>query len=321
MPEPQEVPALTPSASVIVPSYRGEARLPVLLGGLARQDTTDFEVVVVIDGEVDASAAVLADLGESTGLDLDVIVFPSNRGRVAALNAGHAAARGEVLIRCDDDLLPEPDFVSGHVARHAHHGPRGVVALANDVMPDSPYARAYGVRSMDHLIASAYAGDIEPWRLWSANCSLTRGTWEQVGEYSQEYAHYGMEDTDYGYRLHQAGIPLVIAPELQVAHLGAPTSTHDRVMRAFHSGASRRTFEARHGSALSLPSAGTGPWGRLVDGLSRAGDESRYERATRAVDRLLPYVPRYVAEKLVALCVESASLAGYRHAQDVTASF
>ena len=196
-----------------------------------------------------------------------------------------------------------------------------MVALANDVMPDSPYARAYGVRSMDHLIASAYAGDIEPWRLWSANCSLTRGTWEQVGEYSQEYAHYGMEDTDYGYRLHQAGIPLVIAPELQVAHLGAPTSAHDRVMRAFHSGASRRTFEARHGSAPSLPSAGTGPWGRLVDGLSRAGDEPRYERATRAVDRLLPYVPRYVAEKLVALCVESASLAGYRHAQDVTASF
>ena len=111
---------LTPEASVIVPSRGGAQRLPRLIGALAAQeDAPPFEVHVVVDGDVDGSEAVLAQLAaEHPGLDLSWTVFGENRGRVAALNAGADATSGRILIRADDDLEPGPHYIRDHVAAH-----------------------------------------------------------------------------------------------------------------------------------------------------------------------------------------------------------
>ena len=119
---------LTPEASVIVPSRGGAQRLPRLIGALAAQeDAPPFEVHVVVDGDVDGSEAVLAQLAaEHPGLDLSWTVFGENRGRVAALNAGADATSGRILIRADDDLEPGPHYIRDHVAAHAGgHGGAG----------------------------------------------------------------------------------------------------------------------------------------------------------------------------------------------------
>ena len=52
--------AIPLDASVIVPSHRGAHRLPALLEALSRQDHPGpWEVVVVLDGVLDESPAVL----------------------------------------------------------------------------------------------------------------------------------------------------------------------------------------------------------------------------------------------------------------------
>src|SRR5687768_2980901 len=126
-----------PAATVVVPTRAGRARVETLLGLLEAQDTTDFDVVVVIDGDVDGTAAHLEQRASSVAVR--VVAFPSNRGRSAALNAGIEEALGRVVIRCDDDLEPGPDFVRSHVA--AHEGAaRGVIGLYRNVFPGTPYA-------------------------------------------------------------------------------------------------------------------------------------------------------------------------------------
>lgn len=310
-------------ASVIVPSYRGEAKLRTLLPALAAQDAAmdSFEVVVVVDGLLDDSPSVVAQAAEQ-GLAVRAVVHEANRGRVHALNSGFEAAEGEVLIRCDDDLEPAPDYVSGHVARHRGPAqPVGVVGLCLDQLPPSRYSTVYGSPREARLREGAYVGEVPTWRYWAANCSVTRTTWQTVGGYDTAYAHYGWEDVDYGYRLHEAGVRVVLAPELETVHHGAATSTLSRTLRAYHSGAARTTFEGRHPGVLSSPSAGTGWWGALVSAATRLSSEGRYEQTAALIDRTLPYVPSAVAEKLVALAVESASLAGYAHADTVSARF
>ena len=106
-----------PRTSIIIPSYRGEAKLPTLLNALSQQSDTDFEAVVVIDGLLDNSPEIV-DSFASQGVPVRTVVLEQNQGRVAALNAGFSAAKGQVLVRCDDDLEPGADFVSGHWARH-----------------------------------------------------------------------------------------------------------------------------------------------------------------------------------------------------------
>ena len=73
-------------ASVIVPSRGGAERLPVLVGALAaQQDAPPFEVHVVLDGDVDGSAAVLERLAaKHPHLPLTWTVFEENRGRAVS---------------------------------------------------------------------------------------------------------------------------------------------------------------------------------------------------------------------------------------------
>ncbi|HET7822044.1 MAG TPA: glycosyltransferase, partial [Ornithinibacter sp.] len=155
------------AASVVVPTRGGRGRLDVLLGCLEAQDTDDFEVVVVVDGDIDGSAPFLA--ARPSPLTVACLTFPENRGRSAALNTGLAAARGRVLIRCDDDLEPAPDYVSGHV--RAHEGRQvGAVGLYRNVFPDTPYAVTYGRTADERFRDEAYAGRPDRvWRYWAGN--------------------------------------------------------------------------------------------------------------------------------------------------------
>lgn len=301
-------------ASVIIPSRGGAKRLPALLSALAAQTYPEWEAIVVIDGDVDDSESVVAQYSH---LPIRSIVFPENRGRVAALNAGHADATGDVLIRCDDDLVPVPEYIERHVARH-QGGPVGVVGMCRNAFPDNYYARAYGRAADERHRKSAYHSDT-PWRHWAGNVSVTRETWKKVGTYDPAYRAYGWEDVDYGYRLTQAGIPVVLAPELETEHRAAATTAKVRVLRAFHSGAAYRTFQKLHGDDL-LPAAeptGDSLWERAVRFAGRRSRKTLLLLAS-AVDAVGPLLPKPIAEKLIALLVESAGVAGHRRSTEVT---
>ena len=307
-----------PLASVVVPTHAGALRLPVLLTALATQDYPEIEIVVVIDGDVDGSELVVRrHLGE-LGRPAQVVVLPENQGRAAALTAGFAAARGEVLIRCDDDLELGPGFVGGHVARHTEAAEAiGVVGLCRNTFPDTPYARAYGAPTDHAARATAYLAPADStWRFWGGNVSVTRATYDRIGPYDGEFRAYGWEDVDWGYRLHQAGVPIVIARELEVVHHLAAVTTALRAGRAYHSGAARAHFQAKHPAARiaggPLPSATwrTTAWHLLVSLAAPVCRPPHLERVGRVADGVARWVPRPVGRKVVAAVVEGAAQAG-----------
>lgn len=295
-----------PHASIVIPSHAGASRLPILFESLSRQTMTDWEAIVVLDGDVDNSASVVGEW--EARIPVRAIAFSENRGRPAALNAGFAAAGGDVLIRCDDDLELSPTHVAGHVALHAT-GPRGVIGLCRNIFGPTPFARAYGQQADRNLRLQAYGGRTVPWRHWAANVSVTREIAQIVGPYDENFRGYGWEDVDWGYRLHLAGIPIVIVRDLEARHHGAAQSSSARAQRAFYSGAARVRFEEKHGVAAA--STAPGAWNAAVRFTGSRLTESRVTGLGRAVDRALPALPARVGEKAVAMLVESAALAGY----------
>ena len=303
------------TVSVVVPTRGGAQRLPRLLASLRRQTHPDWEAVVVVDGDVDGSEETVARLAGD--LPVRALVLPENQGRSAALNAGFGHATGDVLLRADDDL----ELIDEHLARHAaHHDaagePIGVVGLCRNVFAPGPYARAYGERADRRFRQAAYAAPADQaWRYWAANVSVTADTWKRVGEYDVSYRAYGWEDVDWGYRLHRAGVPISVEPDVEARHHGAAATTSDRALRAYYSGAARHHFVEQHAhdgvqALMPTPSAGHGWWGAAVDGTARLATEPRLARLGRVVDGIVPFVPVPVAEKLVAVVVEGAALAG-----------
>jgi GT2 family glycosyltransferase len=98
--------------SVVVPTYRRPAALGRCLDALARQSEPADEVLVVARSEDEASRRCVGERGEGS-VRLVLIEVPAGQpGFVAALNAGIAASRGEIVCLTDDDAEPWPDWLA-----------------------------------------------------------------------------------------------------------------------------------------------------------------------------------------------------------------
>lgn len=301
-------------AAVVIPTRGGAAKLHYPLDSLIQQTEKDFQVIVVIDGDIDNSAAVVQEYIDRGELNLSMIVFDENKGRVAALNAGYRAADAYLLIRCDDDIKVKPDYIANHLAYHQSDTPQGVMGLVHNKFPDTPHARAYGYYRDRKFREDAYkTPDNKIWHFWAANCSMTAQTFELIGGYDQRYRRYGWEDVDMGYMLQKAGVKLKLAPELEVDHYIAATTTAGRARRALHSGASRQIFMQKHGSDALPDPKPAGLWGLAVRGLALCSNDKTVQWFGRSIDVVADRLPTWLAEKIMALIIQAAGYAGIHH--------
>ena len=106
-----------PTISVIVPTYNRRERLHRTLSGLAQQqlDGVTFETIVVSDGSTDDTDEYL----ESSSVPIDVVALrQENSGPAAARTRGIRAARGELCVFIDDDIVPDPRLLVSHYEAH-----------------------------------------------------------------------------------------------------------------------------------------------------------------------------------------------------------
>jgi glycosyltransferase involved in cell wall biosynthesis len=208
----------SPTVSVVVPTA-GRTRWLAAIAQAVLEDGA-LEVVIVDDRPFEARAAPI----ELPGDEARVRVAAGPRtGPGAARQAGAEAARGDVLLLLDDDVLPAPGLVAGHAARHAEEAGLVVAgAMPVDLGPGEPRPRFPRA-----LYAADYLRRTERWRadpgdvlehLWTGNVSLRRADALRVGLAAPDYRGYRHEDRELGLRLRAAGLRGAYAPDLRAAH-------------------------------------------------------------------------------------------------------
>lgn len=93
-----------PPVSIVVPAFNEAAVIEPAVRALAASDYPEVEVIVVDDGSTDGTGAIV----EGLGLERVRLMLEENRGKPAALNAGIAAARHELIVTVDADTVFEP---------------------------------------------------------------------------------------------------------------------------------------------------------------------------------------------------------------------
>jgi glycosyltransferase involved in cell wall biosynthesis len=108
----------SPRLSVVVPLLDEEDNLPALYEQIKRalEGRYDYEIIFVDDGSTDGSFKILKDLHTSDPR-VRVIRFRRNFGQTAALSAGFAHAKGDVIIAMDADLQNDPADIPMLVAK------------------------------------------------------------------------------------------------------------------------------------------------------------------------------------------------------------
>jgi len=97
-----------PRLSVVIPCYNEAAIVQstaeTVLNFVAKRNPHyTFELILVNDGSTDATKDIITRM-QATHREIELISFPSNRGRGAAIKAGIAQSRGEIVILLDADL-------------------------------------------------------------------------------------------------------------------------------------------------------------------------------------------------------------------------
>ncbi len=109
----------TGCVSIVIPIYNEEANLPELLRRCLEMGRTldrAFEIVLVDDGSKDGSRQMLNAAAERDPAHVVAVLLNRNYGQHAAVMAGLAQARGDIVVTLDGDLQNPPEEVPKLVA-------------------------------------------------------------------------------------------------------------------------------------------------------------------------------------------------------------
>jgi glycosyltransferase involved in cell wall biosynthesis len=233
--------------SVVVPTYRRRAVVLRNVAALAAQTEADFEVIVVDDGSGDGTPEALRAL--ETPFPLTVIE-QENLGAGAARNAGAAAARGELLLFLDDDMEADPRLLAEH--DRAHREGAAVVLGDLPLHPSSPanlLSAGVGLWTRTRRERLTRPGaEIGLGELLTGQISISREDYERVGGFDASFTREGLfggEDSDFGYRVYQSGLPIAFNPEA-ISYQYYDVDPALYLQRAFEGGRSEQELTLKH---------------------------------------------------------------------------
>lgn len=211
------------SASIIVPTYNRPDALVRTLDALCALDYPPEcrEVIVVDSGRTPGIEALATARGARYARHLDL-------GVSAARNLGARAARGELLLFVDDDIVVAGDNLRRHEAIHArderclvsgHWEFDPALRVRLETTPLGRYRLAYEDRyNLPHGVAGpSERGQVHPLTLAAANLSVRRHDFWSLEGFDERFP-VGAEDQDLTWRARRAGFTLVYDYDIRVLH-------------------------------------------------------------------------------------------------------
>jgi glycosyltransferase involved in cell wall biosynthesis len=207
--------------SVVIPTYN---RLPILqkcLRALEAQQLQApieaYEVVLVDDGSTDATVAWVQE--QAAALPHVRLIQQDHGGPAEGRNRGVAAARGDVIVFIDSDLVVTPGFLLAHARQlqraWQEQGDRRCFtygAVINTANFEDPTGERHKLRDW----SGAYFA--------TGNVAIDRELLEQAGLFDTAFRLYGWEDLELGERLRHLGVRLIRCPEAVGYHWHPPLS-------------------------------------------------------------------------------------------------
>lgn len=164
--------------SVLFPCFNGEKRLPRTLAALVNQDfpRENWELIAIDNNSSDRTVEILQSFGDK--LPLTIVSHPEP-GKSGALNAALKIARGDLVVFTDDDVRPEPNWLTALAQCAAENPDYGV--FGGRIVPEwekppgnDPFLDWIPMGSTFAIIDETVSGPCEPTKVWGPNTMIRR---------------------------------------------------------------------------------------------------------------------------------------------------
>jgi GT2 family glycosyltransferase len=240
--------------SVVIPNLNGRRFLEPCLEALAAQTDTNQETIVVDNGSEDGSVSFLRERFP----DVRVVELGRNHGFAGGMNAGIAAAEGELVAFLNNDAEPRPTWLE-ELRRCLERHPRAAAATAKLLSADAPerldgagdgltrsflpYVRGHGTPD-----DRRYDEEVEVFGA-SGTASLWRGdVLRELGSFDERFFAY-YEDVDLSFRARLRKYECWYAPRAVVVHRRGATAGADLRFTLHHPARNRWYFLLKNAPA------------------------------------------------------------------------
>jgi glycosyltransferase involved in cell wall biosynthesis len=198
IPKSQQTEFKSYAVSIILCSYKRVHNLREILSRLADQQFSGAFEVILWNNNPESVAEVNAICRDfDTCLSLKVIHSSKNFYCIIRMAVANLA-RGELLLICDDDVLPEKDYIATFVAKYRQYGPEAVICarghlfLPHTLDEDNPEEVWAQQRSMEFYDQS------EPDRqlhfLHADNCLIPKSILKRAIPYEMDRYEFALVD-------------------------------------------------------------------------------------------------------------------------------
>ena len=201
--------------AIVIPTRERRDILQLTLAALEAQTEQGFETIVVADG-TDQELPALPGVR---------LLTQDHAGPGVARNRGVDATDRALVLFIGDDMVPRPDFVSRHLARHRQHPDARTAVLGRVVWhPRVPRDRLHRWLDWSCVLFDYHELELAEdenagWpRFYSSNVSMKRELFHAAGGFDPDFI-FDYEDLDFGWRLGQHGMRLLYERHAVTQHL------------------------------------------------------------------------------------------------------
>lgn len=196
--------------SVVIPTYRRPALLLRCVQSLLRQDfrAHDFEVIVISDGDDDATSYAMTSLPTRKDPMVRYYPLPQKAGPAAARNLGWILADAPLVAFTDDDCIADEGWLQGMWSAYEAHQKPEIAFSGTTAVPIRKQPTDYE-KNISHLAAAEFI---------TANCACSKTALLRVGGFDERFKMAWREDSDLQFKFIDCGVPIFRVEGAKITH-------------------------------------------------------------------------------------------------------